>query len=220
MNITSKFSMKLANIFSNDKKSHVNSQASAASADLEAAQEKARKEQLVLTKTSRLGFPYRPTCMSYDPVQHLLAIGTKHGYVKLYGGEMVEYTLFHSAAPQGFTPIPSSYVAPNNNNNNTSNSSSNNNSNNSNNSPNPNSSHYSQSSAASSNSAAAYAASSGGSERLSTSALYFPSAVLFMTFVINEGALITYCDDNILSFWNLRQKQPGILFSKKLMSET
>ena len=50
-------------------------------------------------------------------------------------------------------------------------------------------------------------------------ALNFPAAVLFMTFVINEGALITYCDDSTLSFWNLRQKQPAVLFSKKLVSK-
>ncbi len=170
MSITSKFSMKLANIFSNDKKSQEkNSQVSAASADLEAAQEKARKEQLVLTKTSRLGFPYRPTCMSYDPVQHLLAIGTKHGYVKLYGGELIEYTLFHGSAPQSFTPIPS-YTPLNN-------------------SPGANNAN-----------SFSRLASTSANAMSSSSALSFPSAVLFMAFVVNEGALITYCDDNTWSF--------------------
>ena len=57
------------------------------------------------------------------------------------------------------------------------------------------------------------------SSTMASAALNFPSAVLFMAFVINEGALITYCDDSTLSFWNLRQKQPAILFSKKLVNE-
>jgi hypothetical protein len=33
--------------------------------------------------------------MAYDNLQHMLAVGTKYGYVKLYGGESVEYTIFH-----------------------------------------------------------------------------------------------------------------------------
>ena len=98
MSITSKFSIKLANIFSNDKKSNASSQVIAASADLEVIQGRARAEPLKLHKTSRFGFPFRPTCMAYDNLQHMLAIGTKYGYVKLYGGESVEYTLFHAGS--------------------------------------------------------------------------------------------------------------------------
>ena len=34
-------------------------------------------------KTFRYGFPFEPTSIAYDVLQHLLAIGNKHGYVKL-----------------------------------------------------------------------------------------------------------------------------------------
>ena len=38
----------------------------------------------LLLQTYRYGFPDRPTCISYDPVQSILAIGTKDGSLKLY----------------------------------------------------------------------------------------------------------------------------------------
>jgi syntaxin-binding protein 5 len=172
MNKSSKFSIKLANIFSNEKKNSTTSQATSASAELEASQEKARKETFNLTKTSRIGFPHKPTCMAYDVMQHILAIGTKHGYVKLYGGPSIEYTLYHASS------IGNS---------------------------------------CNSNSSASMAATSANSTQTQSSG--FSTAVLFMNFVCNEGVLITYCDDGTISLWNLRQKQPGILFSKKLINE-
>ncbi len=175
MNKSSKFSIKLANIFSNEKKNSTASQASSASAELEASQEKARKETLKLTKTSRIGFPHKPTCMAYDVMQHILAIGTKYGYVKLYGGPSIEYTLYHSSSIGSST--------------------------------NSNSSASMTAAAASTNSS------------MQTQSSGFSTAVLFMSFVCNEGVLITYCDDGTISLWNLRQKQPGILFSKKLINE-
>lgn len=96
-------------------------------------------------------------------MQRLLAIGTRFGYVKLYGGESIEYTLYHAPSSKS---------------------------------------------------------DNGGSQSPITAAgVLLPAAVLHMSFVINEGALITYCDDGALSFWNLRQKQPGILFTKKLINE-
>ncbi|RNA10956.1 syntaxin-binding 5 isoform X2, partial [Brachionus plicatilis] len=159
MSMASKFSMKLANIFSNsDKKNPSSSCASTATAELEAIHEKAKKETLKLTKTSRIGFPHKPTCLAYDQVQHLLAVGTKYGFVKLYGGDSIEYTIYHSQ---------------------TNNSS---------------------------------------SQNLQQHSAH-QNAVLSMAFVTNEGALITYTEDSTLSLWNLRQKQPGVTFSKKLINE-
>ncbi|KAJ8314810.1 hypothetical protein KUTeg_006960 [Tegillarca granosa] len=35
-------------------------------------------------KTVRHGFPYQPTAVAFDPVQHLLAIGTKSGALRMY----------------------------------------------------------------------------------------------------------------------------------------
>lgn len=159
MSMASKFSMKLANIFSNsDKKNPASTHASTATAELEAIHEKAKKETLKLTKTSRIGFPHKPTCLAYDQVQHLLAIGTKYGFVKLYGGDSIEYTIYHSQSNN-----------------------------------------------------------SSSQNQLQHSTL--SNAVLSMVFVTNEGALITYTEDSTLSLWNLRQKQPGVTFSKKLINE-
>ncbi|CAF0873638.1 unnamed protein product [Brachionus calyciflorus] len=175
MSMASKFSIKLANIFSNsDKKSSNSSQMSAANAELEAIQDKARKETLKLTKTSRIGFPYRPTCVAYDQVQHLLAIGNRYGYVKLYGGDSIEYTIYHSqsSTSQNFNHAASSSSLTQN----------------------------LQGSTTTPNS-------------------QYPNSVLFMAFVTNEGALITYTEDSTISFWNLRQKQPGITYSRKLVNE-
>ena len=178
MSMASKLGNRIVNMFTNDKKTNAAMQATAAAAELEAAQEAARKEVLKLSKTARFGFPFKPTCMAYDTVQHILAIGTRNGYVKLYGGESVDYTIFHVSSLQAqASPIP--------------------------------------------NKESSASASLVGSPVTPPTAipLAFPAAVMFMCFLINEGALITYCDDNTLSFWNLRQKKPGLLYSKKLVNE-
>lgn len=39
---------------------------------------------LFLLQTVRHGFPHQPTAMAWDSVQHLLAIGTKSGSVRVY----------------------------------------------------------------------------------------------------------------------------------------
>ena len=182
-----RFGSKLANMFSNDKKSNATTQATQAAAELEASQEKARKEAVKLTKTSRNGFPHRPTSVAYDLVQHLLAIGTKYGYVKLYGGEGVEYTLYHAASASSQSTFGHVSSTP------------------------------------SMSTAGATGGTGGspitGSPIIGSTSSASCGAVLFMSFVVNEGALITYCEDSTISFWNLRQKQPGILFSKKLVNE-
>ena len=177
MSMASKFGKSIVNMFTNDKKGNAAVQASAAAAELEAAQEAARKELLTLSKTARFGFPFKPTCMAYDMVQHILAIGTRNGYVKLFGGESVDYTIFHVSSLQA----------------------------------------QSNQSASNSNGSTSLV----GSPIIpsSNTPLAFPTSVMSMCFLINEGALITYCDDNTLNFWNLRQKKPALLYSKKLVNE-
>ena len=39
---------------------------------------------MYVTQTFRHGFPHQPTCLDYDPVQQLLAIGAQNGKVVLY----------------------------------------------------------------------------------------------------------------------------------------
>ncbi len=98
----SKFGKSLLKMFDNitsDKKSNQASMASMLATDLEASQESLRTSELLqLCKSSRHGFPAKPSCVAYDLVQNLLAIGTRHGYVRLYGGPSVEYTMFHAGS--------------------------------------------------------------------------------------------------------------------------
>ena len=194
MSITTKFSNKIAHIFSNDKKSNASAQVIQASQDLEVSQEKARKELLKLHKTSRSGFPFKPTCMAYDCVQHLLAIGTKNGYIKIFGGDSVEYTIFHASSSINQQQQQQQQQS-NSNGNNT-----------------PSCITLTGSPLLSTMHMAANVGASNANLPLS-------SAILFIQFIVNEGALVVYCEDSTLSFWNLRQKQPGLLFSKKLVNE-
>jgi hypothetical protein len=39
---------------------------------------------LLFLQTFRHGFPFQPTAIAFDPVQHLLAVGTKTGSLRLY----------------------------------------------------------------------------------------------------------------------------------------
>ena len=39
---------------------------------------------LLLRQTFRHGFPYQPTVLAYDPVQNILAIGSKTGALRMY----------------------------------------------------------------------------------------------------------------------------------------
>jgi len=39
---------------------------------------------LVYLQTVRHGFPYQPTSMAFDSVQHILAVGTKNGSLRMY----------------------------------------------------------------------------------------------------------------------------------------
>uniref|UniRef100_A0A914XGW2 Lethal giant larvae homologue 2 domain-containing protein n=1 Tax=Plectus sambesii TaxID=2011161 RepID=A0A914XGW2_9BILA len=50
-----------------------------------------------LTKVVRHGFPHDPRCIAFDPVQHLLAIGTAHGSIRILGDAGVDYHLKHES---------------------------------------------------------------------------------------------------------------------------
>ncbi|XP_046399509.1 syntaxin-binding protein 5 isoform X2 [Ischnura elegans] len=54
-----------------------------------------RSEHFQVAKTFRHGFPFQPTALAYDPVQHLLAIGTKSGSIRIVGRPGVDCHLMH-----------------------------------------------------------------------------------------------------------------------------
>ncbi|KAG9271182.1 syntaxin-binding protein 5-like isoform X1 [Astyanax mexicanus] len=56
-------------------------------------------EHFHICKTVRHGFPYQPTCLTFDPVQKILAIGTRSGGVRILGGPGVDcYSQHESGA--------------------------------------------------------------------------------------------------------------------------
>jgi len=60
-------------------------------------EETLRSEHFQIIKTARHGFPYRPTAIAYDPVQNLLAVGTKSGNLRIFGRPGVECDIKHEA---------------------------------------------------------------------------------------------------------------------------
>lgn len=50
-----------------------------------------------LLQTVRHGFPYQPTALAFDPVQKILAIGSRSGGVRMYPLPLicVDYLFFH-----------------------------------------------------------------------------------------------------------------------------
>ena len=50
---------------------------------------------LGLERTLVHGYPYKPTAMAWDPVQRLLAIGTKEGDIRVLGRPGVDTTFTH-----------------------------------------------------------------------------------------------------------------------------
>lgn len=102
-----------------------------------------RPEDFVLTKISRYGFPYQPTCLAYDPVQSILAIGAYDGSIRILGKPSVECHVQHESS----------------------------------------------------------------------------AAVKELIFLINEGALISLCDDDYVHLWNLRQAHPALVQSLRFNRE-
>ncbi|GFS17320.1 syntaxin-binding protein 5-like [Elysia marginata] len=47
-------------------------------------EETLRSEHFNVTRTVRHGFPFQPTALAFDPVQHLLAIGNRTGSLRMY----------------------------------------------------------------------------------------------------------------------------------------
>jgi syntaxin-binding protein 5 len=48
-----------------------------------------------VAKVIRHGFPHQPTALAYDCVQHLLAVGTKSGSIRIFGQPGVDCHLQH-----------------------------------------------------------------------------------------------------------------------------
>ncbi|CAN7989536.1 unnamed protein product [Ixodes hexagonus] len=58
-------------------------------------EETLRPEHFQVSRTVRHGFPYQPTALAFDPVQRILAIGTKNGSLRLFGRPGVDCTIQH-----------------------------------------------------------------------------------------------------------------------------
>ncbi|KAM3935802.1 syntaxin-binding protein 5-like isoform 9-T10 [Leptodactylus fuscus] len=60
-------------------------------------QESLTSEQFQVCKTVRHGFPYQPTALAFDPVQKILAIGTRGGSVRILGRPGVDCHCQHES---------------------------------------------------------------------------------------------------------------------------
>ncbi|KAK8373980.1 hypothetical protein O3P69_009367 [Scylla paramamosain] len=96
-----------------------------------------------IAKTVRHGFPYQPTAIAFDPIQRILAVGTKQGSIRIIGRPGVDVHLRHEG----------------------------------------------------------------------------DAAVVALSFLINDGALVSATGDDTLHMWSLRQKTPQILHSLKFQRE-
>ncbi|CAB3362639.1 Hypothetical predicted protein [Cloeon dipterum] len=54
-----------------------------------------RPDHFTVAKTFRHGFPFQPTAVAFDPIQHLLALGTKSGSLRLLGRPGVDSHMQH-----------------------------------------------------------------------------------------------------------------------------
>ncbi|VVC45961.1 Hypothetical protein CINCED_3A001587 [Cinara cedri] len=54
-----------------------------------------RADNFQVAKTFRHGFPYQPTALAFDPIQRLLAIGTKNGSLRIIGRPGVDAQVRH-----------------------------------------------------------------------------------------------------------------------------
>ncbi|XP_048577354.1 syntaxin-binding protein 5 [Nematostella vectensis] len=63
--------------------------------------ERLKAEDFAVSKSSRYGFPYQPTCLAYDTVQCILAIGTYSGALRILGRPGVESHVQHDSS----TPV-------------------------------------------------------------------------------------------------------------------
>ena len=61
-------------------------------------QECLSSKQLRLAKVARHGFPHGPTCLAYDPVQRLLAVGQSSGCIRILGEPGVDVVVEHETS--------------------------------------------------------------------------------------------------------------------------
>uniref|UniRef100_A0A8R1I251 LLGL domain-containing protein n=1 Tax=Caenorhabditis japonica TaxID=281687 RepID=A0A8R1I251_CAEJA len=59
--------------------------------------EKVTSEHCCFARIVRHGLPEDPRSIAYDPVQRLLAIGTGHGHIRIFGDAGVDYLLKHES---------------------------------------------------------------------------------------------------------------------------
>ncbi len=64
-------------------------------------------EQMKLEKTNRHGFPHKATCVAFDQVQRLLAIGTRSGAVRIFGRPGIDVEFSH---PEGAAVMQVEFV--------------------------------------------------------------------------------------------------------------
>lgn len=62
-----------------------------------AVEETLQSDHFQLAKVVRHGFPHQPTALAFDPVQNLLAIGTKSGSIRIIGRPGVDRHIQHEA---------------------------------------------------------------------------------------------------------------------------
>ncbi|KAK6170712.1 hypothetical protein SNE40_019034 [Patella caerulea] len=58
-------------------------------------EESLQSQHFQICKTVRYGFPFHPTAVAFDPVQHILAIGTKSGSLRIIGQSGVDCQCEH-----------------------------------------------------------------------------------------------------------------------------
>uniref|UniRef100_A0AAR5PSI1 Lethal giant larvae homologue 2 domain-containing protein n=1 Tax=Dendroctonus ponderosae TaxID=77166 RepID=A0AAR5PSI1_DENPD len=69
-------------------------------------QETLRPENFQVKRTFRHGFPYQPTAMAFDPIQKLLALGSKCGSLRIFGQPGVDVHVRHDMdGPPGSAAI-------------------------------------------------------------------------------------------------------------------
>lgn len=56
-------------------------------------------EAFQIAKTVRHGFPYQPTAIAFDPIQRILAVGTKQGSIRIIGRPGVDVHVKHEGDP-------------------------------------------------------------------------------------------------------------------------
>ena len=67
--------------------------------------ESLHSDQFTSEFTFRHGFPHKPTALAYDPLQRIMAIGSRTGTVRIYGRPGVDVEFKHNKDPAVFQII-------------------------------------------------------------------------------------------------------------------